>query len=180
MNFPTTNAKDPNPSTLWCQLTDEDACAGRIGVKRPTAPSDMTQLSSSGVKKPTLSLDEHTSKGGFNAMFHPQSLDLQHIFPDKVVPWHQSIVLQVSSSCPFSGPSLALIILSETVRYPIWGMFRVNTPAPQVFLQRHITSDAQAVSYRKHSLKPSKSTDGSPTLAVSSEIKPMGVAEYTV
>lgn len=37
VNFPTTNAEDPNPPIYWCQLTDEDAFAGRKGVKRPTA-----------------------------------------------------------------------------------------------------------------------------------------------
>jgi hypothetical protein len=69
VNFPTTNAEDPNPPIYWCQLTDEDAFAGRKGVKRPTAPSNMTQLSSSDVKKPTLSLDEHTSENEFNIIF---------------------------------------------------------------------------------------------------------------
>jgi hypothetical protein len=87
VNFPTTDAEDPNPPIHWCQLTDEDAFAGRISVERPTAPSNMTQLSSTGVKKPTLSLGEHTSENEFNIIFRSQVVDLHHPFPLKAVPW---------------------------------------------------------------------------------------------
>ena len=107
VNFPTTDAKDPNPSAHWSQLTEEDVCTGRIGVERPTASSDMTQLSSLGVNKPTLSFGEYASDNEFNDMFRSQVVDLFYTFQNKAVPWHQSIVLRVSSSRPVLEPRLS-------------------------------------------------------------------------
>lgn len=62
---------------------------------------------------------------------------------------------------------------------PTWHS-RLDCAAPQLLHRRHTASSSQVAQRHRHTLRPPTLGVKSPSLAVSSDLKPMGVAEYAV